>query len=330
MQYKSVKGFTGFGQLGILIVFIGAGLILTGIAQLMIGMQIVPDGVPDEKLPSVLEGLLLDPENIAYARLAQVVGTFFLLFVPALLFSWVVNGTDPHWLGFSRYFNLKQLALGFGIIFTANIFSAPFADLTKSIVANFPELDALAKQIELTYDRQVKALSHLGSWSEFLMAVVIMAFVPALFEEVFFRGVIQNLLEKWWRNPWLAIVFTSILFSLIHMSVYLFLSRTILGFALGLMFYVTKNIWVNIFAHFINNAIAMAQLFYLTLNKKEIKVDELDPEVPWWLAVVVLAILIGLFIILKKFSQINRQTILAREMELVARGTARNPFPKYD
>ena len=326
MQYKSVKGFSGFGQLGILIVFIGGGLILTGIAQLMIGMQIVPADVPPDKLPGVLENLLLDPKNIAYARLAQVVGTFLLLCVPAVLFSWVVNGTDPHWLGFSRYFNAKQLLLGFAIIFTANLFAAPFAGLSKSIVSNFPDLDALARQIEHTYDRQVKALSHLGSWSEFLMALVIMAFVPALFEEIFFRGAVQNLLEKWWRNPWIAIVFTSILFSLIHMSIYLFLSRAILGFALGLMFYVTRNIWVNIFAHFINNAIAMAQLFFLTLQKKEINVDELDPHVPWWLAAITLVILIGFFILIKRVSVNDREKILAREAVLMARGNTRDPF----
>lgn len=330
MQYKSVKGFTGFGQLGILIVFIGGGLILTGIAQLMIGMQMVPEDVPSEKLPQVLENLLLDPANVAYARLAQVVGTFLLLFVPAVLFSWVVNGTNPHWLGFSGNFNAKQLVLGFAIIFTANLFSGPFADLSKTIVANFPGLDTVAKQIEHSYDKQVKALSHLGSWSEFLMALVIMAFVPALFEEVFFRGAVQNLLEKWWRNPWIAIAFTSLLFSLIHMSVYLFLSRAILGFALGMMFYVTKNIWVNIFAHFINNAIAMAQLFYLTLQEKEIKVDELDPSVPWWLAIVSLAALIILFIALKRVSVANREKILQRESLLITRASEKNPFNKFN
>ncbi|RYG52113.1 MAG: CPBP family intramembrane metalloprotease [Chitinophagaceae bacterium] len=329
MQYKSVKGFTGFGQLGILIVFIGGGLILTGIAQLMIGMQMVPDDVPAEKLPAVLENLLMQPENIAYARLTQVLGTFLLLCVPAVLFSWVVNGTNSHWLGFSRHFNGIQLLLGFAIIFTANLLAAPFADLSKTIVANFPELDAVAKQIELTYDKQVKVLSHLGSWSEFFMAVVIMAFVPAMFEEIFFRGAVQNLLEKWWKNPWVAIIFTSLLFSLIHMSVYLFLSRAILGFALGLMFYVTKNIWINIFAHFINNAIAMAQLFYLTLQEKEIKVDELDPKLPWWLAVITLIILIGLFIILKRVSLKNRERILAKEAALFARRDIDDPFPKF-
>ncbi|RYG43856.1 MAG: CPBP family intramembrane metalloprotease, partial [Chitinophagaceae bacterium] len=130
--------------------------------------------------------------------------------------------------------------------------------------------------------------------------------------------------------PWIAIVFTSILFSLIHMSVYLFLSRAILGFALGLMFYYTKNIWVNIFAHFINNAIAMAQLFYLTLQQKEINVDELDPEVPWWLGVVTLVILAGLFIALKKVSVIPREKILAKEAELLARRNLNDPFSKYN
>ena len=326
MQYKSVKGFTGFGQLGILIAFIGAGLILTGLAQLLIGMQIVPPDVPPEKLGEVMESVLLQPENVGYARLAQIVGTFLLLFVPAVLFSWVVNGMHPHWLGFNSYVNAKQVLLGFAIIFTANLLSAPFAELSKIITAKFPDLDALAKQIEFNYDRQVKALSHLGSWPEFLMAIVVMAFVPALFEEVFFRGVLQNFFEKWWKNPCIAIVFTSILFSFIHLSIYLFLSCAILGFALGLMFYITRNIWVNVFAHFINNAIAVAQLFYLSLNNKDIKVDELDPKVPWWLGLITLIALVILFVILKRVSLVNREKVMAKEASLLARVNSRNPF----
>lgn len=326
MQYKSVKGFTGLGQLGILIVFVGAGLILTGLAQLAIGMQIVPADVPAEKLGEVMESLLLSPENIGYARLAQFVGTFLLLFVPAVLYSWVVNGTHPHWLGFNSKVNAKQLALGFVIIFTANLLSAPFADLSKAVVAKFPELDALAKQIELTYDKQVKALSHLGSWPEFLMAVVIIAFIPALFEEVFFRGAIQNLLEKWWKNPWMAIIVTSLLFSLIHLSIYLFLSRAILGFALGLMFYITRNIWVSVFAHFANNAIAVSQLFYLSMRNKSVTVDDLDPKIPWWLGVITLILIVFLFVVLKRISMANREKIMVKEALLRERNNTANPF----
>ena len=63
-----------------------------------------------------------------------------------------------------------------------------------------------------------------------VLILVVMAFFPALFEEIFFRGAMQELLERWWKKPLLAVIFTSIVFSLIHMSVYLFLSRFMASF----------------------------------------------------------------------------------------------------
>lgn len=104
-----------------------------------------------------------------------------------------------------------------------------------------------------------------------------MAFFPALFEEVFFRGALQNLLVRWWKAPLLAIVVTSFIFSFIHLSVYLFISRALLGFILGLLYYRTKNIWVNVIAHFLNNVIAVTQLFVMSNQKEKMDISKLEP-----------------------------------------------------
>jgi uncharacterized protein len=328
MQYKSIKGFTGAGQLGILLVFLGLGFILAGGAQLFIGMQMVPEGTPLEKIPDVLMKSMLDPKNIGLARLSQVLGTLLLLFVPAVLYSLVVNGSNPWWLGFNKYVSAKQVMIGFAIIFVANILASPLADLSKMVVAYSPRLDQVAKTLEDTYNEQVMALSHLEGWGEYFMALAIMAFFPAMFEELFFRGAVQNLLEKWWRNPLMAILVTSIFFSIIHFSIYLFLSRAVLGFALGMMYYKTKNIWVNIIAHFLNNAIAVTQLFYMSRMNKKINVDELDPSVPWWLGIIALVGLYFLFIVLEKYSENNKARIVAREQVLVAKSDPFHSFAK--
>ena len=328
MQFKSVKGFTGFGQFGILLVFLGLGLIITSIVQLAIISSILPSDVSASNLANSVTEVLLKPENVSYARLAQVAGTFFLMFIPTVLYSLVVNGKNPLWLGFSKYVNAKQIALGFLIMFLASMLAAPLSDLSKVIVANFPDLNTMAKNMEDTYNQQVVALSNLRSLPEFLMALVIMAFLPALFEEMFFRGAIQNLLVKWWRQPLVAIFATALIFSLVHMSIYLFLSRLVLGFVLGLMYFYTKNIWVNVVAHFLNNAIAVAQLYWISTNKKTIAVDELDPEVPWWLAVIAIVALYYVFNLLKKASEYNRSRIVVKEETLLAIGNIHDPFQK--
>lgn len=326
MQYKSIKGFTGWGQVGILLVFLGLGFILAGGLQLLIGMQIIPAGTPPVQMGDAMLKALMDPKNVAMARLSQVLGTLFLLFVPAVLYSLVVNGKDKFWLGFNPWFNGWQILLGFFIILVANLLASPVAELTKQVVANFPAFDAYAKNLEDLYNEHVLAMSNLKSWPEFILAVFIMAFFPAVFEELFFRGALQNLLQKWWKKPLAAIIVTSLIFSLIHFSIYLFLSRAILGFVLGYMFYKTKNIWVNIVAHFLNNAIAVSQMFYLSSRNEKMEVDKLDPQVPWWLAVISVGVLFFLFKLLQKVSEPLQGKIVAKEQVLEAKA---DPFHSF-
>ena len=326
MQYRSVKGFTGFGQLGILFVFLGLGFILAGGVQLLIGMQMIPPGTSFKDIGNAMLEAMTKPENIGYARMAQVSGTFLLLFVPAILFSWVTNGRNKFWLGFNPYINIYQVLIGFLIIFSANILASPLADISKAVLTHFPAIDAMAKNLEKAYDDQVLVLSNLKSWPEFLMAIAIMAFFPALFEEVFFRGAMQGFLVRWWKRPLLAILVTSLVFSLIHSSVYLFISRAALGFALGLMYHSTKNIWVNVIAHFLNNAIAVSQLFYMSTHHQKIDPGKLDPKVEWWFAVISLIAFYFLFRLLQKVSMKNIFKIETREQLIVEKENTYDPF----
>lgn len=309
MQYRSVKGYTGSAQIGFLMVFLGLGLVLAGIAQWIIALQVVPAGTAMKDMADASLKALKDPSNTGYARLAQVLGTLLLLCIPALLFSRVVHGKKIFWMGINRHINIQQVFFGFLIIFCANILASPLADFSKYIVQHFPSFDAYATRLENMYNEQVVVLSNLQSWPEYLLAIMVMAFFPALFEELFFRGALQNLLVRWWKLPLLAIIVTSVLFSLIHSSVYLFLSRVLLGFVLGLMYYKTRNLWVNVVAHFLNNFIALTQLFYMSRSSQKIDVKEIDPAVPLWVALIAFMAIIGFFMMLKKYSEKNRLLI---------------------
>ena len=326
MQYKSNKGFTGMGQLGIIFLLLGVGLMVTGVIQVIIAYKMVPADTSFSALSDAMLASMNKPENLNWLRLLQVLSTLFMFFIPAVIYSWICNGKNIFWLGFNKYVNVYQILIGFLIIFTANVSAGPLQDLTEKIVAYFPSMDALAKTLETKYNDQVIAISHINGVADLLLVLVIMAFLPAMFEEVFFRAVLQNLFVKWWKMPLLAIIFTSIIFSFIHMSVYLFLSRAILGFALGLMFHYTKNIWVNIIAHFLNNAIALIEMFILNAQKKKVDVSNLDVKVDWWIGIVAIASLYGLFIFLKKYSENNKLKIFYKEQTLLVNEPSGNPL----
>jgi membrane protease YdiL (CAAX protease family) len=326
MQYRSIKGFSIWAQIGLLIGLLGAGLIFAGIGQAMVlammGEVNLMEGLSTEKLMDAL----LKPENTFYVRLMNAVGTFFIMCLPALAFTYLVNGKNLFWLGFNKWFGFPQLLIGAALIFLTNLLAVPFMEITKSITAHFPSLNELATSMEAEYDQQIKAISNLQTWNDYGWSLLFMALLPALFEEMFFRGTIQSSLERWTNKPIWAIVITSIIFSLIHASIFLFLSRFLLGVALGFIFYKTRNLWVCVFVHFFNNAMAATQMFWLSKAGEEVRIDEMDPSVPIWLIVPIALAIVGGFYLLNKQSFFFRRGIEDKEQTLLQEATVDNPF----
>jgi len=319
MQYKSNKGFTGISQLGIFIACMGTGLILMSLCQLIIRQFMVPSGTALGGMEAFLEKAIKDPAYSGLIILMQFFGAFFIFFVPAILFSGISNGWNKFWLGFNKYLNPIQILIGFIIIFFANIFAIPFEAFTKSIVAPFPSIYNLATSLEKNYDQNVAIFGSLHSVSGFIVGIMITAFLPALFEETMFRGVLQNFLTRWWKKPFMAILVISIIFSFIHGSIFMFIPRAILGFALGLMFYYTKNIWVNIVAHFLNNMIAFFELFFMDSKEKAAQQHQNITSIDWLYGLAAAVALFFLFRYLYNLSGTNRKKIEEREQVLLKR-----------
>jgi uncharacterized protein len=318
MAHIATKRFSYWGQLAILLGLMGFGIILSQIIILNIGNKALGTtaltGV--EKIEA-MQAALLKPQNSNYAQLAQIIGTFVMMFIPSTAFILICHKRF-FWAGFSKHFNFPQVVIGFFLILVANYFAGPFADVTKLLLSYFPSVDTLAKSAEQLYSDAIASMSNLKGWWQFFTGVFIVAFLPAMFEELLFRGVMQNLFIRWIKKPVLAIVIVSLLFSLIHASYYLFISRFVLGYVLGLMFYYTKNIWVNIFAHFMNNLMALSTLFYYNINDKSVKkANDLEPEMPVWSLIITFALLYGLFILLQKVSSKNRERIAIKENILI-------------
>ncbi len=148
--------------------------------------------------------------------------------------------------------------------------------------------------MEKMAERQTKALLVMpNSWT-LIRNLFLMALMPAIAEEVFFRGCMQTTIHKLVKNGWLAVVLTALIFSAIHLQFVTFLPRVVLGFVIGAVFLVTGNLWLSIAAHFLNNGMQVV-LFYLYQNKMISKDPSADETVPLYLAIFS-AIITGLLI----------------------------------
>lgn len=321
MQYRSVKGFKGWSQLGLLLALFGIGIILSGLLQAIIaenGMGVAAGSTAMEAM--------LKPENLFFTRLIHFFNSFWVAGIPAFLYLLICHGGKGLWLGFTKQVSTPQVITGFLIIFFITVFAGTLKQWSMYLIDYVPVLKAKSQAAEKSYGDMMLAVTNLKTPAQFFISVFMVCLLPAIFEEAFFRGTLQNLLTRWWQKPVAAILVTSFVFSLIHASYYLFFSRFILSVALGWIFYRSKNIWVPILAHFLNNLFALTSLYLAIQTGKQADVNNLGVTMPWWIGLLSLALTVALCVLYEKISAKNRAAITAQENLLYEKAKPFNEF----
>ncbi len=83
-------------------------------------------------------------------------------------------------------------------------------------------------------------------------ALAMLGLAPALCEETFFRGIVLRGMARSF-SPWRSLLYTSLLFSVMHNKVVQVGLMIFLGFYFGLVVWLTGSIWAGILAHALNN-----------------------------------------------------------------------------
>ena len=282
-----------FGQFGILIGLVGAGLILAVIIQLFFALSMVNfSDLMGGNERALLKAMTL-PENINKVRWMQMLGTFAMMFMPAFLFSLIVSKKPLQYFGLTKPTNTQLILLVIAIAVTALFLSGGLGELNKLIPIS-KKWEVKFKAMEDNYSDQVMMLANMKSIADYFISLIMIAILPAIFEELLFRGALQQLFIGWFKKPHVAIFVTSILFSVIHFSYYGFLPRLALGLMLGYIFYFSKNIWLSMLMHFINNGVAITALYFTTSKGGDPK-KVMDESYPLWVAGVTLIIVLYLF-----------------------------------
>jgi membrane protease YdiL (CAAX protease family) len=110
-----------------------------------------------------------------------------------------------------------------------------------------------------------------------IMNVLVIAVIPAIGEELIFRGVIQKVLSNLFKSGHLAIWITAFVFSAIHLQFYGFVPRFILGLIFGYLFFWSGTLWLPVISHFVNNAVPTIGAYIQGLGSFNIPLD-----IPLW------------------------------------------------
>lgn len=280
----------------ILLGLMGAGLIIGGVAGIGAWVAMTGKGI------FTIEKDMLNPLYTNAARVMQAVSVFFMFFLPAVVTARIMNRSPFTWLGYREGFNARQFILVVVMLAACLPLVGALAEINQAIPLS-ARLEAMVKKMEDNYTQEATALATMRSFSEYIFSLIVIALLPAVFEETFFRGGMQQLLAGWFKKPMAAIVVTSIVFSAMHFSWYGFLTRFALGMVLGLIFYYSRSIWLNMVLHFLNNGLAVTYMYYLSAHNKPVK-DALDENAPIWMGLPALLVLVLLF---RYFRQVSLQ-----------------------
>lgn len=250
------------------------------------------------------------PRNIRDAvRMVNVLNHFAAFTLPSLVVVLIVYRDKWwHYLQLNEYPTLRILALG--VLFV--VFSFPFAQLAYWINMQLPLPDWML-QLEDSTEQMIKGLLVMEHPGELLFNLLVIAVLPAIGEELLFRGVVQQQLARW-INPVLAIWVTAILFSAIHMQFAGFFPRMLLGAVLGYVFYWSRSLWLPIAAHFVTNGMQVIGVYVMGDEMAQLEM-EAPASANWASGLISLVITIGMGYILWLYSKENKPLAVDAEAE---------------
>ena len=208
-------------------------------------------------------------------KIAQGISSIMMFVVPPIVYYYVTRSEHRmHDLGLRRVNTPWYFFILIGIILM--FVSLPVTNqLTRwneamSLGGAFAKLEEYLKTMEEMAAATTDKMLNADSIGGLLLNLLVIALIPAIGEELTFRGVLQQGLTRK-MNPHAAIILSAAIFSFIHFQFYGFLPRMFLGILLGYMFYVSGSLWTSITMHFVNNGTAVL-LYYLN-NKGVINID---------------------------------------------------------
>lgn len=251
-------------------------------------------------------------ESLKWLQFLQTIGTFLL--PPLICARLWAKGESFTWFGLEKGAKWQVFLLGIGIMICAIPGINLLADLNSRV--ELPEsIDFLAFghdfNIEQIFKQQEEAAAALterflqaDSIGGLLINIGLMALLPALAEELSFRGTLQQIICKGQSDQipstkvHVAIWITAFIFSAIHMQFYGFVPRMLMGAMFGYIFVWTGSLWVPMTMHFVNNGLAVLAYYFFGQNSSA---DTIGTGATWWVGVVSLIITsLGLLIFYRK------------------------------
>lgn len=224
--------------------------------------------------------VLLDQADRQTLRYGQIIVHLFSFTITSILVGWLAY--ESKWLEelkLTGHIDFK--GAGSGILLL--VLMLPVASVMQYINVQL-DLSQTALEQEAFTSNLLRNILKGESPVEFITLFTAVAILPALGEELLFRGLIQGkILPLFLDNPHIQIILAGFLFSVMHMEMAGILPRWILGITLGYAFYWSKSLWVPILIHLLFNGLQAIMVYSSGEFIADTEVVAL-PQVVWILA----------------------------------------------
>ena len=211
-------------------------------------------------IPNVFNSTI---NTLKVLTLCSQIGTFL---VPSIFIFWRFKNIPLHVNKMERK-EMFYLIIPFLILLGISQLLVQFSlcvgyDFLPDSIVNYLEKEQL-------FNTKIQDYFVTKSGINLLMNVGLMAILPAIAEELFFRGILQPLFIRLTKKKWWGILITSIIFSLLHFQIDHLLAILFASVILGLVYEKKMNIYLNMLLHFAFNTFSLLSLFLIKNNVLE-------------------------------------------------------------
>ena len=232
--------------------------------------------IPFNQISSELSNLNTE-YNISLVKVLLFMNSFGLFVLPPLVFCYLFRLSIPDFFKLNEFRTIQLLPVLF-LLFVLFLPVLNFTvELNKLLILPdwLSDVESWMKTAEDSAAEKTTALLQMDSYSDLFINLILVGLLPAIGEELAFRGVVQQTLIKYNNNPHWGIWGAAFIFSFIHFQFFGFLPRLLLGAFFGYLFFWSKSLWLPILGHFINNASAVLISFYFKDNGIEEQIEQL-------------------------------------------------------
>ncbi|QMU27732.1 CPBP family intramembrane glutamic endopeptidase [Adhaeribacter radiodurans] len=276
-----MKGFISkdlhpFTAMLVLLLFIAGGFFIGNFVAVILMKLLFKVSLTDITL--LTQNPNAQPNGKMAINLFQGVTHLFAFTLGPLAYLYASNRQPGSYLSPQKYVPGSLLVLSALLI----LFIMPANSWVINWNANvhFPEalkaFEAWAKAKEETLKVLTIQLTVFDNAGQFVFGMVVFGLIPAIGEEIVFRGLLQRSLLRVFNNTHVAVWVAAFIFGAIHMQFYGFIPRMLLGAILGYLYAWSGNIWVPIAGHFMNNGFTVLVLYLQQRKLLNFQIESTD------------------------------------------------------